>query len=157
MLQLNPRVWSAIGSLEPLLVIEEMSKIFLYIGIGFAAFAALMMLNFISASVTQKKKEIGILRAVGARSSDVFSIFFFEAFLVAIINFILAIIAVVVVIIVINNTLRNELGFPLTLLHFGFRQVGLVLGVSVLVAFVGSFLPVRSIARKTPVDAMKDR
>ncbi|MBQ4325190.1 MAG: ABC transporter ATP-binding protein/permease, partial [Clostridia bacterium] len=104
-------------------MIEEMSKIFLYIGIGFAAFAALMMLNFISASVTQKKKEIGILRAVGARSSDVFSIFFFEAFLVAIINFILAIIAVVAVIIVINNTLRNELGFPLTLLHFGFRQV----------------------------------
>ena len=133
------------------------NQIFLYVGIGFAVFASLMMLNFISVSVTHKKKEIGILRALGARSSDVFSIFFSEAFFVALINFTLATIAVFVASYFINSAVRTELGFPITLLHAGIRQIALVFGVSVLVAFVGSFFPVSKIARKNPIDAMRDR
>ena len=137
--------------------ILQLNKIFLYVGIGFAVFAALMMLNFISVSVTYKKKEIGILRALGARSSDVFSIFFSEAFFIALINFVLAIASVFVASYFINGAVRTELGFPITLLHAGPRQIGLVFGISVLVAFVGSFFPVRKIAKKNPIDAMKDR
>ncbi len=133
------------------------NKIFFYVGIGFAVFASLMMLNFISVSVTHKKKEIGILRALGARSSDVFSIFFSEAFFVALINFALASVAVFLASTFINSAIRTELGFPITLLHFGIRQILLVFGVSVLVAFIGSFFPVNKIARKNPIDAMRDR
>ena len=137
--------------------IQLFSKIFFYVGIGFAVFAALMMLNFISASVTYKKKEIGILRAIGARSSDVFAIFFSEAFFIALINFVLASAGILTASYFINDAVRNELGFPITLLHTGIRQVLLVFGVSMVVAFVGSFFPVRKIARKNPIDAMKDR
>ena len=133
------------------------NQIFFYVGIGFAVFAALMMLNFISASVTYKKKEIGILRAIGARSSDVFAIFFSEAFIIALINFALSALGVFVASYFINDAVRNELGFPITLLHAGIRQVLLVFAVSLGVAFVGSFFPVRKIARKNPIDAMKDR
>ena len=38
--------------------------------LGFTLFAILLMFNFISASITAKKKEIGILRAIGARSFE---------------------------------------------------------------------------------------
>ena len=138
-------------------MIETLQKVFLYVGIGFAVFAALMMLNFVSATVTDKKREIGILRAVGARASDVFHIFFSQAFVVAAVNFLLATIASLVATLNINLALRNELGFALTLLHFGVRQVLLILGVSVLVALIGTLLPAWKIAKKTPVDAMKDR
>ncbi len=138
-------------------MILTLNQVFLYVGIGFAVFAALMMLNFISVSVTYKKKEIGILRALGARSSDVFSIFFSEAFFIALINLALAVVAVFVASYFINYAVRTELGFPITLLHAGLTQVALVLGVSVGVAFIGSFLPVRKIAKKNPIDAMKDR
>lgn len=138
-------------------LIETLRQVFLYVGIGFAVFAALMMLNFVSATVTDKKREIGILRAVGARASDVFHIFFSQAFVVAAINFLLAAVATFVATFNINLALRNELGFALTLLHFGVRQVLLILGVSVLVALIGTLLPAWKIAKKTPVDAMKDR
>ena len=43
-----------------------------------AVFAALLLFSFISASINAKKKEIGILRAVGARGIDVFKIFIVE-------------------------------------------------------------------------------
>ena len=116
-----------------------------------------MMLNFVSATVTDKKREIGILRAVGARAADVFLIFFTEAFVVAMINFVLAGIATGVATVYINLALRQELGFSLTLLHFGLRQVGLIFAVSLAVALIGTLLPASKIARKTPVDAMRDK
>ncbi len=138
-------------------MISTMTKIFLWIGLGFALFAALMMLNFVSATVTDKKHEIGILRAVGARSADVFLIFFAEAFVVAMLNFVLAAIATGVATVYINLAIRQELGLALTLLHFGVRQVGLIFAVSLVVAVLGTLLPASKIAKKTPVDAMRDK
>jgi ABC-type antimicrobial peptide transport system permease subunit len=42
-------------------VLKVMSKVFLYIGIGFAVFAMIMLSNFIATSISYKKQEIGIL------------------------------------------------------------------------------------------------
>ena len=44
-----------------------------------------------------------------------------------------------------------------TLLSFGLLQMLIMFAVSVAVAFLASFMPVRRIARKKPVDAIKDR
>ena len=136
--------------------IEEGAKIFLYVGLGFALFSALLLMNFIATSISYKKRDIGILRAVGARSSDVFKIFFSEALLIALINFVMAIVALVATTIGLNTWMRNS-GINITLLNVGVRQIVLMLGVSVLVALLASFLPVNAIARKKPVDAIKDR
>ena len=136
--------------------IEIGAKIFLYVGIGFAVFAALLLMNFIATSISYKKREIGVLRAVGARSSDVFKIFFSEALIIAIINFILALAALIAAIIVANTIMHNE-GIQITLLSLGIRQIALMLGVSVLVAGVSSFLPVYSIAKRKPIDAIRDK
>lgn len=136
--------------------IEIGAKIFLYIGIGFALFSAFLLMNFIATSISYKKREIGILRAVGARSSDVFKIFFSEALIIALINFLLSAVAVILATIGINNLMRNE-GIRITLLSFGIRQLALMLLISVAVALIASFLPVNRIARKKPVDAIKDK
>ena len=136
--------------------IESGAKIFLYIGIGFAIFSALLLMNFISVSISYKKREIGILRAVGARSSDVFRIFFSESFIIALINYVLAVIGTIVAVVSINRWMRSG-GVNVTLLGFGFRQLLFMFAVSFLVAAVASFIPVWLIARKKPVDAIKDR
>lgn len=48
-------------------VMEILELAFLLAGILMAVFAMLLLYNFISVSISYKKKEIGILRAVGAR------------------------------------------------------------------------------------------
>ena len=136
-------------------IIETLATVFLWVGVGFAVFAALMMFNFIATSISYKKREIGILRAVGAKSSDVFGIFFNESLLITVINFILAAVTTAVAVFFINALLRTEVGLVVTLLHFGIRQLALMLGVSVLVAFIASFLPVYRIAKKRPIDAIR--
>ena len=136
--------------------IEVGAKVFLYVGIGFAVFAALLLMNFIATSISYKKREIGVLRAVGARSSDVFKIFFSEALIIALINFVLSTIAVITAIFFVNNWMRSS-GIQVTLLTFGVRQVILMLFVSVAVALLSSFLPVYNIARRKPIDAIRDK
>lgn len=137
--------------------LKQFSKVFLYIGLGFALFAAIMLANFISTSISYKKREIGILRAIGSRSNDVFRIFFSESFIIAMINFVLSSIGVMSVTMLINHLIRNNLGILVTVLTFGVRQIALLLAVSILVAAAASFLPVKRIASKKPIDAIRDR
>ena len=134
-----------------------MSKYFFWIGIGFAAFAALMLANFIGTSISYKKQEIGILRAIGSRSNDVFRIFFAESFIIAMINFVLSSIGVFAATVIINQLMRIEVGILITILSFGIRQLLLLLAVSIFVAFIASFLPVQRIASKRPIDAIRNR
>lgn len=137
-------------------IIETVAKVLLYVGIGFAVFSALLLMNFISVSISYKRHEIGILRAVGARSSDVFKIFFSEAFIIALINYVLSLIATIVTIIIINRSIRNE-GVNVTLLNFGVRQLALMFLISLGVAAIASFLPVWNIARRRPIDAIRNK
>ena len=120
-------------------------------------FASFLLANFIATSISYKKQEIGILSAIGSRSNDVFRIFFAESFIIAIINFVLSAVAVFVTTGILNNVFREDVGILVTFLHCGVRQIALLLGVSILVAFLASFLPVKKIASKRPIDAIRNR
>jgi putative ABC transport system permease protein len=108
-------------------------------------------------SVLERTKEIGILRAIGSRSNDVFMIFFAESFIISMINFVLALFTTGAVVYVINGIFREEIGLLITFLTLGIRQVGLLLGVSLLVATIATFFPVKKIASMKPIDAIKNR
>jgi ABC-type antimicrobial peptide transport system permease subunit len=138
-------------------LVEGLAGVFVYIGIVFAVFSALLLLNYISTSVSYKKKEIGILRAIGARGLDVVGIFTKEAMIISLINFSIALIAVAGTVIFINYQFRYNYGILITILTFGFRQIFLMLAISVFVGLVSSAIPVTRIARKRPIDAIRDR
>ena len=138
-------------------IFQLLRSVFVVIGVVFVVFASLLFSNFIATSISYKKREIGILRAIGSRSNDVFRIFFAESFVIAMINFVVSLTGTAVICGVINHLVRNEAGLLLTVLNVGIRQVALLLGICLLVALVASFLPVRRIAAKRPIDAIRDR
>lgn len=137
--------------------IESLSKVFFYIGIALAVFAGFMLLNFIATSISYKKREIGVLRAIGAGKKDVFKIFFSESFVIAMINFVLALVGTFVSCFIINKALHQDLGFTITLLTVGIRQVLLLFGISMGIAFVSTFFPVMKTAKKNPIDSINNR
>ena len=136
-------------------IVEIFTNILLYVAIALAAFSALLMANFISTSISYKKREIGILRAVGARSSDVFSIFFSEASIIALIEFILSFFGTMALMIYFNIYISQETGIIGQTFVYGPLQWALMLGISLIVAFLASFLPVVLVAKKKPVDAIR--
>lgn len=137
-------------------ILKILSGVFVGVGVFFAIFASIMLANFIAVSVANKKQEIGILRAIGSRSSDVFRIFFSESFIIAAVNFVLACIGTAAVTIMINRGVHN-LGVLVTVLSVGPRQILLILAISLFVAAIASFLPVWRIASKKPIDAIRNR
>ena len=134
-------------------MIMQLKTIFLIIGAVTGALAALMLLNFISVSISNKKKEIGILRAVGARGSDVFKIFFSESSIITVICFVLSAVGAGITCYYLNQSIKDSLG--ITLLDYGLINVLLILGVGIVISFIATFIPVMIASKKPPVEAIR--
>ena len=133
---------------------DDMSFVFAIIGAVLAVISALLLFNYISVSISDKRKEIGILRAVDARGSDVFKIFICESLMIAIICGVLAIVAAIVACFIINTVTASS-AIAIQLLNFGLINGLIVLGIALVVAFIGTILPVFFAARKVPVESIR--
>lgn len=134
-------------------MVQELSKVFLWVGIVMAVFAALLLSNFISISISNKRREIGILRAVGARGFDVFKIFFSESFIISAICSVLSIIGSVLVCGILNKEIGEGLG--VSIFVFGIQSFLVLIAVALITAICATFFPVRSAARKKPVESIR--
>lgn len=134
-------------------MISDMKLVFLIIGCVVGVFAALMLFNFITVSISAKSKEIGILRAVGARGTDVFKIFFSESGCIAAICFLISSVASYFVCNIINSETADVIS--LKLLEYGVLQIGLILVISLVVSLLATLIPVYLAARKSPVESIR--
>jgi len=126
----------------------DASKIITYITIGLAAFAALLIANFISNSISSSKGTIGILRAMGASGNSVFGIYYTESVIVSLIS--------------------SGVGFLLSLVLGGLLNVwwvGLfafnilsllsIVGLSIATTTLVVLLPILKISKKSPISLLK--
>ena len=147
----NNNVASSVDNIVSL--ISMLKLVFLIVGLTCGVFAALMLLNFIASSITSKIKEIGILRAVGARGSDLFKIFFSESGLITTICLVISLVASIVTCIILNNYMAKEVG--IAILNFGIINIALMVVGGIVIAFLGTFIPVLIASKKPPVDSIR--
>ena len=136
---------------------KALGKIFLYVGLGLAIFSIVLMSNYIAVSISSQKKQIGILRALGARTPDVFAVFYSESLVISIINFVLATIGAFVTSAIMSARIANGLGMQITFMSFGIRQVLLIFALSVATAILSSLIPIYRLSKKKPIDCIQDR
>ena len=134
-------------------LVDTLFVVFLYGGIFLCIFALLLLSNFISLSISNKTKEIGILRAVGARSIDVFKIFFSESFTISLICFVISIVLCVSVCNVLNSVLASGIG--ISVFVFGVLSFIVIAAVSFVTTVVATYLPVRKAAKRKPVESIR--
>ena len=134
-------------------MINILKQVFFWVGVGFGVFAALMFLNFISVSIAGKQKDIGILRAIGARKSDVFKIFFSESLFIAGVCAVLALIFTFTAEFFLDSYFVSEIS--VSILQFSFVTVGLVAAIALVIAFVATIIPVLHSSRKPPVESIR--
>ena len=134
-------------------LVETLSQVFLYVGLVLAVFAALLLSNFISVSISNKKREIGILRAVGARSFDVFKIFFSESFVIGLICVLLSCIGSHWLCAMINSEYADALGASVFV--FGIPSIAVMMVIAFVTLVVATFLPVYHAAKKKPVESIQ--
>ena len=144
---LSTRLYNAAESLD------IMEQVFLWSGLVMAVFAMLLLFNFISASIADKKKEIGILRAVGAKSSDVFIIFFVESIIIALICFAIATALCFAICPWLNAQVAAIVG--LNIMSMGPLSILVMFAIAVFTSLIATFLPVYAIAKKRPVESIR--
>ena len=134
-------------------MIALLKNIFFWVGVGFGVFAALMLLNFITVSVASKKKDIGVLRAIGARKSDVFKVFFVESLFIAALCSLISIIGAFIAQFFMDRYFVEQIG--ISILQFSPITVGLIIAIAVTIAFIATIIPVIHASRKPPVESIR--
>ena len=105
-------------------------------------------------SVLERKKEIGILRAIGASKRNVANVFNAETFIEGLIAGVFAIVVVVLVSFPVNAwALANKQ--VLNLMSLPVQDALALIAISVLLTVVAGLLPARSASKKDPVEALR--
>ena len=105
-------------------------------------------------SVLERKKEIGILRAIGASKRNVANVFNAETFIEGLIAGVFAIVVVVLVSFPVNAWALANKQVP-NLMSLPVQDALVLIGISVLLTVVAGLLPARSASKKDPVEALR--
>ena len=135
--------------------IVNMISLVLIAFVGISLVVSSIMIGIITyISVLERKKEIGILRAMGASKRNIANVFNAETFIEGLIAGVLAIAVVVLVSFPVNawalanHQIENVMQLPVA------SALGLIL-ISVLLTVVAGLIPSRNAARRDPVEALR--
>ena len=105
-------------------------------------------------SVLERKKEIGILRAIGASKRNVANVFNAETFIEGFIAGVFAIAVVVLVSFPVNAWALATKQVP-NLMSLPVQDALVLIAISVLLTVIAGLLPARSASKKDPVEALR--
>lgn len=134
--------------------ISLLKKIAFYVALVFIAFTIILITNFMFSSISYRRREIGILRGLGARSMDVAKIFLWEGILLASISFLLTSISLVLITNLLNQIIMSGMSFILTPFILTPRQFIIILLFVFSIVVIASILPIMKISRQKPIDAI---
>ena len=143
------------GDVLPLIsTVNIIKKVSFYISIVLVVFAVLLIGNFMFTSINYRKKEIGVLRSLGARSNDVSKIFIWEGLILSIISAFLASLLLIIVTNMLNNIIMSNISLILTPFIIGIRQFIVIYLLVFAVTLVSLLLPIKKISKMKPIDAI---
>lgn len=105
-------------------------------------------------SVIERTKEIGVLRALGARKKDISRVFNTENIIIGFSAGLVGIITTLILIIPINLILEN-LSDISNIAKLSLVHIVILIAISISLAFIAGLIPSRMAAKKDPVEALR--
>lgn len=138
-------------AINSLILVKTISS---YASISLLFFSVLLIHNFISVSIMNKQKDIGILRSLGASKRDVLKIFLVGSMILVFISWSISSLLTFPIIQFLNKSFSSNLRFEFKVLFFNFKHVIELGGILFLLVFFSSFSPIHKISKKSPIDVI---
>ena len=130
---------------------------FLALSIFLALFAAVLIYNFISQGIIARKREIGVLRAMGAGVKDIVTTFLYEGLYIIIATFIATTLLLFIIIQIVNAVVMASLEFSLVVLTINAWAIFGILLIDFVIVTVSTLIPTIRYAKKQPIDIIQDK
>ncbi len=115
--------------------------------------SAIMILVVMYMSVSERTKEIGVLKSIGARKKDIRRIFSSESFLVGLLSGICGLVFAGILILIVYIVLTTLVGFaPLS---FKWYYPFIALGISIVISVLSGLYPASKAAKLDPVESLR--
>ncbi len=105
-------------------------------------------------SVLERTKEIGILRAIGARKKDITRVFNAETFMIGLTSGLIGIICAILLTFPINNIIENLSGLA-SVAKLNIVHAIILIVISIILTTLGGFIPAKVASKKDPVIALR--
>lgn len=115
--------------------------------------SAMMILVVLYMSVTERTKEIGVMKSIGARRKDIKRIFTSESFLIGVLSGILGILFNFVLTLVVWITLNHTIG--LAPISYRWWYFAVAMGVSIVISILSGLYPASKAAKLDPVESLR--
>ncbi|GHP14791.1 ABC transporter ATP-binding protein [Lentilactobacillus fungorum] len=114
--------------------------------------SAIMIIVVLYISVSERTKEIGILRALGASKGSIRNLFFSEAFFIGLFSSVLAIALAEILQMVANNLSQSGINYAIMQISTGNLIFGFL--VSVIISLLAALAPAGKAARLDPIESL---
>ena len=115
----------------------------------------MIVINIISLSVASRKRETGILTALGMSRKDTVAMFLYETLIISVIGFVGSIVLSLVASTVINACLLSQFVITIPFLHFGWLSAAIIAIVNFALLPLATLLPLGKIIKMQPADAIR--
>lgn len=137
--------------------IEILKSIAFWVSLVLFIFTVFLIGNFIMSSIHYRKKEIGVLRALGSRSIDVIKIFLWEGLVMSFVSGTVSAILLIVVTNLLNTMIMTGTNMILTPFILGIRQFVMIYLIVFIVTIISSIIPIIKISKMKPIDAILNK
>lgn len=138
--------------------VETLTQTITAVLVGFSAISlvvsSIMIAIIIYTSVLERRKEIGVLRSLGARKMDISNVFNAESSLIGFLSGLIGALIAFLIILPVNAILYNFLDVQ-NLIKMEWWHVVMMLGISTTLSLMAGFVPSRIAANRDPATALR--
>jgi lipoprotein-releasing system permease protein len=145
-IQTNNQVFTAINNQN---IMTLLIRIFVTVVVALGIASVLVV------SVVQKRKEIGILRAIGATRAQMLRVFLLQGAIVGILGALAGSALGLALVSFFSRVLRSASGTPLFTLEFDVHLIGIFVASAAVLGLIAAVLPARNAADLDPAQAIR--